>query len=112
MHVYDLFCFFIYVSPPLFLFTLCTVFFLISLYNQVPFILFVYTLLHIFLSILDRLLLNDVLMFMLGLKKTMDLLAMANSVHWYGHVLRREDGHVLRRALDFEVEGQRKKWRP
>ena len=34
---------------------------------------------------------------------------MANSVHWYGHVLRREDGHALRRALDFEVEGQRKK---
>ena len=36
---------------------------------------------------------------------------MANSVHWYGHMLRREDGHVLRRALDFEVEGQRKKRR-
>ena len=33
---------------------------------------------------------------------------MANSVHWYGHVLRREAGHVLRRALCFEVEGQRK----
>ena len=33
---------------------------------------------------------------------------MANSVSRYGHVLRREDGHVLR-ALDFEVEGQRKK---
>ena len=32
---------------------------------------------------------------------------MANSVHWYGHVLRREDGHVLRRALDFEVEGHK-----
>ena len=49
---------------------------------------------------------------MLGLKKSIDQLAMANSVHWYGHVLRREDGHVLRRALDFEVEGQRKKgWR-
>ena len=39
---------------------------------------------------------------------------MANSVRWYGHVLRREDGHVLRRkdshdlkkALDFKVEGQ------
>ena len=30
---------------------------------------------------------------------------------WYGYVLRREDGHVLRRALDFEVEGQRKKWK-
>ena len=37
---------------------------------------------------------------------------MANSVRWYGHVLRREDGHILRRALDFEVEGQRKKGRP
>ena len=37
---------------------------------------------------------------------------MANSVHWYGHLMRREDGNVLRRALDFEVEGQRKKGRP
>ena len=52
------------------------------------------------------------LMFMLCLKETMDQLAMTNSVRWYGHVLRREDGHVLRRALDFEVEGQRKKGRP
>ena len=52
------------------------------------------------------------LMFMLGLRETMDQLAMANSVHWYGHVLRREDGHILRIALDFEVEGQRKKGRP
>ena len=41
------------------------------------------------------------LLFMLGLKETMDLLAMANSVRWYGHVLMREDGHVLRRAIDF-----------
>ena len=37
---------------------------------------------------------------------------MANSMHWYDHELRREDGHVLRGALGFEVEGQRKKWRP
>ena len=44
------------------------------------------------------------LMFMLGLKETIDQLAMANSVRWYGH--------VLRRALDFEVEGERKKGRP
>ena len=36
---------------------------------------------------------------------------MANSARWYGHVLRREDGNVLRRALDFEAEGQRKKGR-
>ena len=33
---------------------------------------------------------------------------MVNIVHWYGHVLRREDGHVLR-TLDFE--GQWKKGR-
>ena len=37
----------------------------------------------------------------------MDQLVMANSVHWYGHVLRREDGHVLRMALDFELETKR-----
>ena len=37
---------------------------------------------------------------------------MANSVRWYGHVLRREEFHALRRALHFEVEGQRKKGRP
>ena len=48
---------------------------------------------------------------MLGLVETIDQLAMADSVHWYGHVLRREDGHVLRRAFDFEIEGQRKKGR-
>ena len=29
---------------------------------------------------------------------------MANSVCLYVHVLRRDDGHVLRRALDFELE--------
>ena len=49
---------------------------------------------------------------MLDLKETIDLLAMANSVRWYGHVLQREHGHVLRRELHFEVEGQRKKGRP
>ena len=47
------------------------------------------------------------LMFMLGLHETINHMAMANSVRWNGHVLRREDGHVLRRALDIEVEGQR-----
>ena len=39
-------------------------------------------------------------MLMLGLKETMDQLTTANSVCWYGHVLSREDGHDLRRALD------------
>ena len=52
------------------------------------------------------------LTFMFGLSETIDQLAMANSVCWYGHVLRRAACHVLRRALEFEVEGQRKKERP
>ena len=34
-------------------------------------------------------------MFMLGLSETIDQLAMANSVRWYGHLLSRVDGHVL-----------------
>ena len=51
-------------------------------------------------------------MFILGLSKAIDQFAMTNSVHLHGHVLRREDGHVLRRVLDFEVEDQKKKGRP
>ena len=51
------------------------------------------------------------LMLKLGLHETIDQLAMANSLCWYGHVLRRDDDHVLKMALDFEVEGQRNKWR-
>ena len=51
------------------------------------------------------------LMFMLSLIETMDQLAIADSVHWYCHVLR-EDGHVLMRALDFVVEGQRMNGKP
>ena len=35
-----------------------------------------------------------------------------NGVRWYGHVLRRDDGHVLRKALEFEVKGKRKRGRP
>jgi len=33
-------------------------------------------------------------------------------VRWYGHVLRRDDGHVLRKALEFEVRGKRKPGQP
>ena len=36
---------------------------------------------------------------------------MANCVPWYDHALRREGSHILRRALDFEGECQRKKQR-
>ena len=52
------------------------------------------------------------MMFMLGLKETIDQLAIANSVCWYGDVLRREDGHLLRRTLYFEAECQRRKEMP
>ena len=45
------------------------------------------------------------LMFMLGLNEAIDQLAMTTSVHWYGDVLRREEGNFLRRTSDFEVEG-------
>ena len=44
---------------------------------------------------------------MLGLNEIIDQFTIANSICWYGHVLRREDGHVLRRALQFKVEGER-----
>ena len=43
---------------------------------------------------------------MLGLSEIIDQLAMALNVRWHGHALRKEDGHVLRKALDFEVESQ------
>ena len=51
-------------------------------------------------------------MLILGLSEAIGQLAIENSVRWYGYVLRREDGHVLRSTLNFEVEGQRKKGRP
>ena len=54
----------------------------------------------------------EVLMQMVGLEEAVEQLALANSVRWFGHILRREDGHVLGRALDFEVEGCRRRGRP
>ena len=45
---------------------------------------------------------------LLGLKETIDQLATANGVRWYGHVLRRDDNSVLRAALNLEVTGKRK----
>ena len=52
------------------------------------------------------------LMEMLGLKETVVQMANANGVRWYRHVLRRDDGHVLRKELEFEVKGKRKRGRP
>ena len=55
---------------------------------------------------------NEEQMDMLGLKETIDRLAVANGVRWYGHVLRRDDDSVLRVGLNLEVSGNRKRGRP
>ena len=34
-------------------------------------------------------------MFMLRMSDAIDQMAIANNVCWYGHVLRRADGHIL-----------------
>ena len=43
-------------------------------------------------------------MLMLDLNETIDKLAKANSVHWYGHALRMDKKNFMRRALDFKVK--------
>ena len=45
---------------------------------------------------------------MLGLKETINRLATANGVRWYGHVLRRDDDSVLRVALESWSDWQEK----
>ena len=47
------------------------------------------------------------IMQMLDLNETIDQLAKANSVCWYGHVLRKVKNDFLRMALDFKVKGTR-----
>ena len=47
------------------------------------------------------------LMSLLCLKDTLDGLARASGVRWYGYVLRRYSDEWLRRALDFEVVEKR-----
>lgn len=39
-------------------------------------------------------------------------MAKANGVRWYGHLLRRDGGHHLRKVLEFEVKGKRKRGQP
>ena len=66
--------------------------------------------------ITNLLLLQSIVVFMqmemLGLKEAVVQMAKANGVRWYGHVLRRDDEHVLRRASEFEVKGKRRQGRP
>ena len=53
------------------------------------------------------------LMQMFDLNETIDQLAKANSVHWYGHVLKKDkNNNFLRRTLDFKVRGTMKRGRP
>ena len=55
---------------------------------------------------------TEELMKMLGLKETLDKMAKANGVRWYGHVVRRDDDSILKKAMMFEVNGPRKRGRP
>ena len=54
---------------------------------------------------------TEELMEMLGLKKTLDRMAKANGVRWYGHVIRRDD-NILKKVMMMEINGQRKRGRP
>ena len=49
---------------------------------------------------------------MLELDETKDEMAKANGVRWYEHVLRRDDGDVLHKVLEFKLDGQQKRGRP
>ena len=46
------------------------------------------------------------LMEMLGLKETLDRMAKANGVRWYGHVIRRDDDNILKKAMMIRVNGK------
>ena len=48
---------------------------------------------------------------MLDLKETFDKMAKVNGVLWYEHVVRKNDGNVLKKALMLEVNGQRNRGR-
>ena len=45
---------------------------------------------------------------MLGLRKTLDRMAKVNGVRWYGHVIKRNDDIILKKAMTMEVNGKRK----
>ena len=55
---------------------------------------------------------SEELMSLLSLKDTLDGLARASGVRWYGHVLRRDNDDLLRKALGFEVAGRTGRGRP
>ena len=52
------------------------------------------------------------MMEMLGLKETLDRMAKANGVRWYGHVIRRDNDNILKKAMMMEVNKKQKRGRP
>ena len=52
------------------------------------------------------------LMELFGLKETLNRMAKANGVKWHGHVIRRDDDNILKKAMMLKVNGQRKRGRP
>ena len=48
---------------------------------------------------------------MLDMNETMDQLAKAICVRWYGHVVRKDKKNFMRRALDFKAKGTMKRGR-
>ena len=54
---------------------------------------------------------NDEVRRRCGVENIIDILRRSR-LRWYGHVKRREDDHILRRALDMDVEGVRPRGRP
>ena len=49
-------------------------------------------------KLVDRKKMDD-LMEMLDLKETLDRMAKANGVRWYGHEIRRNDDDILKKAM-------------
>ena len=49
---------------------------------------------------------------MLGVTVPVERMVRAAAIRWYGHVLRRDEGDILKEALNFEVIGKRKRGRP
>ena len=51
------------------------------------------------------------LMLMLCLNETINQMTIANSVHWYGHVLRNDDSHVLEglQCMRLKVKGKKRR---
>ena len=49
---------------------------------------------------------------MLGIKESLESMAKASSMRWYGHILRKEDENVIVKASKFEMSGSRGRGRP